>query len=55
LIERKIRVRVKSPYPLKGMGNEMPVYLIQIAEGTHEAVENQTLLEIVTAQVAVEK
>jgi len=28
------------------MGNEMPVYLIEIAEGTHEAVENQTLLEI---------
>lgn len=32
----------------------MPVYLIQIAEGTHEAVENQTLLEIATALAATQ-
>jgi len=52
LIERKIRVRVKSPYPLKGMGNEMPVYLIQIAEGTYRPEKPTGLRAIIQAIVS---
>ena len=52
MIERKIRVWVKSPYPLKGMGNEMPVYLIQIAEGSHEPEKPTGLRAIIKAVVS---